>query len=291
MNDKKECFHKNTKLEGGFLVCQDCGVVLDGGMDFDKSSTTSDYSDSQRDYERGIRRRDSKAKQDPKIKEQYNKILTLERWFRDSVGSFSEQKKSIDLLKGYGIGLNIDQVKFQEIKDRYLSYSKKYRKPYQNMVIIFLAIIWIEVKDTTNIRIEKFIEVCNELGHKINKKMLNNAMLKIKNVEKKKKKKLKTQSDIEKDIKEKIKILFQKDINSIPFNKVIEFFNNQSEYEKLKIEMLLVANEILQQINYQRLKNLNTLVNIIVLFSPNLRQNKMESRTFNLLFYLGFCYF
>ena len=182
MNNSKECNHNNTKLDGGFLVCQDCGIVLDGGMDFDKTSSISDFSLSQRDYEMGIKRRDSKATQDPKIKEQYNKILTLERWFRDSVGSFSEQKKTIDLLKGYGIGLNIDQVKFQEIKDRYLRYSKKYRKPYQNMVIIFLAIIWLEVKDTTNIRIEKYIEVCNELGHKINKKMLNNAMLKIKNV-------------------------------------------------------------------------------------------------------------
>ncbi|MFX1385306.1 MAG: hypothetical protein ACFFBP_23060, partial [Promethearchaeota archaeon] len=257
MNEIQECLHKNTKVEAGFLVCQDCGIVLDGGMDFDKSSIISEFSDSQRDYERGIRRRDSKATQDPKIKEQYNKILTLEKWFRDSVGSFSEQKKTIDLLKGYGIGLNIDQVKFQEIKDRYLIYSKKYRKPYQNMVIIFLAIIWMEVKDTTNIRIEHFIEVCNELGHKINKKMLNNAMLKIKNVEKKRKKKIKTESDIERDIKEKIKILFQKNLNSIPFNKVNEFFNDTSEYEKSKIEMLLMANDLLQKISYKDLKNLN----------------------------------
>ncbi|MFX1237358.1 MAG: hypothetical protein ACFFAS_16470 [Promethearchaeota archaeon] len=261
MNDKKEgveCLHNNTRLDGGFLVCQDCGIVLDDSVAFEGYNPISEYSDSQRDYEISIRRRDSRATQDPKIKEQYNKILTLEKWFKDSKSTFSEQKRLIELLKSYKIGLNIDNVKYQEIKKRYLKYNKNYKKPYQNMVIIFLAIIWMEVKDTTNIRIERYIDVCNELGHKINKKMLNNAMLKIKSIEKKKKEKnIKKKSDIEAEIKAKIKILLQKNLNDIPFNQVEEFFQDQAEYEKCKIDMLLLADRILQEITYKDIKNMN----------------------------------
>ncbi len=261
MSEKKkgwECSHENTRLDGGYLVCQDCGIVLDDNVAFEKYNPTSEFSETQRDYEISIRRKDSRATQDPKIKEQYNKILTLEKWFKDSKSTFSEQKRLIELLKGYKIGLNIDNVKYQEIKDRYLKYNKKYKKPYQNMVIIFLAIIWMEVKDTTNVRIERFIDACNELGHKVNKKMLNNAMLKIKIVEdKKKKKKLKNKSDIEADIKEKIKILLQKNLNDISYNKVADFFPSKDQYEKFKIEMLLLADQILQDISYTDIKNMN----------------------------------
>ncbi|MBN1800532.1 MAG: hypothetical protein JW891_03450 [Candidatus Lokiarchaeota archaeon] len=261
MSDKKksrECTHENTRLDGGYLVCQDCGIVLDENLAFEKYNPVSEFSDSQRDYEISIRRRDSRATQDPKIKEQYNKILTLEKWFKDSKSTFSEQKRLIELLKGYKIGLNIDNVKYQEIKDRYLKYNKNHKKPYQNMVIIFLAIIWMEVKDTTNIRIERFIDACNELGHKVNKKMLNNAMLKIKNIEiKKKKKKFKNMSDIEAEIKDKIKILLQKNLNDISFDKIAEFFKNKDQYEKFKIKMLLLADQILQDISYEDIKNMN----------------------------------
>ena len=252
-----ECSHDNTKEDGGFLVCQECGMVLEDKMAFESSTTSSDYSDSQRDYERRIKMGDTRAKQYPKIKEHYDKIQTLEKWFRDSKSTFTEQKRLIELLKSYEIGLNIDQVKYQSIKDRYLLYNKKYRKTYQNMVIIFLALVWMEIKDITNVRIERYIEVCNELGHKINKKMLNNAMLKINKVEKKQKKKKKSKIDIEKEIKEKIKILFQKNLNDIPYRKIEGFFPQKSEYDRIKIEMQLLVDEYLEKIPYNNLRNLN----------------------------------
>ena len=96
-----ECSHENTKADGGFLVCQDCGMVLEDKMAFESSKSSSDYSDSQRDYERRIKLGDSRAKQDPKIKEHYDKIQTLEKWFRDSKSTFTEQKRLIELLKSY----------------------------------------------------------------------------------------------------------------------------------------------------------------------------------------------
>jgi len=257
LDEISECAHENVKEEGGYIVCQDCGIVLKDDMAFEKTTTISEYSDSQRDYERKIKIRDSRAKQDPKVKEQYEKIQTLEKWFRDSKSTFTEQKRLIELLKSYEIGLNIDQVKYQSIKDRYLLYNKKHRQTYQNMIIIFLAIVWMEMKDTTNVRIERYIEVCNELGHKINKKMLNNAMLKIKKVEKKQKKKKKSTTDIEKEIKEKIKILFQKNLNDIPYEKIEPFFQDKSQYDRVKIEMQLLVNKFLEQIPYDNLRNLN----------------------------------
>jgi transcription initiation factor TFIIIB Brf1 subunit/transcription initiation factor TFIIB len=257
LDEISECTHENIKEEGGYIVCQDCGIVLKDDMAFEKTIPMSEYSDSQRDYERKIKIRDSKAKQDPKVKEHYEKIQTLEKWFRDSKSTFTEQKRLIELLKSYEIGLNIDQVKYQSIKDRYLLYNKKYRQTYQNMVIIFLAIVWMEMKDTTNVRIERYIEVCNELGHKINKKMLNNAMLKIKKVEKKQKKKKKSASDIEKEIKEKIKILFQKNLNDIPYEKIESFFQDKSQYDRVKIEMQLLVDNFLEKIPYDNLRNLN----------------------------------
>jgi hypothetical protein len=168
-NSNDECPHKNIKSEGGFLVCQDCGLTIDDNYEFDMP-INGQYKKSQLDYERSIRIRDSKAIQDPIIKQKYDKIQTLEKWYRDYETSFTEQRKTIDLLKNYGF--NIDQVKFQAIKKRYLKFNRKHRRTYQNMVIIFLAIVWMEIKETTNVRVERYIEVCNELGHKINKKML-----------------------------------------------------------------------------------------------------------------------
>ena len=160
------------------------------------------------------------------------------------------------MLKSHGIGLNIDNVKYQEIKDRYLRYNKYHRHNYQNMVIIFLAIVWIEIKDTTNVRIEEFIKVSRELGHKINKKMLNNAMLKVRRTEKMLKDK-KTAKDLEKEIKNRIKIVFQKDLNSIPYEEVQEHFSNNSQFEKIRINMQLIADKILNDISYEHIQNLN----------------------------------
>ncbi|MHA1439780.1 MAG: hypothetical protein ACTSPD_19715 [Promethearchaeota archaeon] len=251
------CSHKNVKQDGGYIVCQDCGLIIDNVINFyKKHSNEYIYSDSQREYERSIKIKNSKAIQDPSVKQQYDKIKTLKKWFKDYTTSFSEQKKTIELLKSYGIGLNINHAKFQNIKERYLRYNKNHRQTYQNMVIIFLAIVWMEIKDTTIVRIERFIEVCNELGHKINKKMLNNAMEKIIRTEKRLKK-LNNQKEIEKKIKLQIKILFEKDLNGIPFEAVKEYFKNKEEYEQLKIEMQLLADKILKKISYDNIRNLN----------------------------------
>jgi len=252
-NSNNECTHKNINRESGFLVCQDCGLILDDNIAFEMS-INGKYTESQQDYERNIRIRDSKALQDPTIKQQYDRIFILEKWYRDYETSFTEQRKTIEFLRSYNI--TIDNIKFQAIKKRYLKYNRKHRRTYQNMVIIFLAIVWIEIKETTNVRVEKYIFICNELGHKINKKMLNNAMLKVKKTEKMWKR-LKSQTDIEKEIKEKIKILFQKDLNSISYEKVKEYIPNQSEFDKLKISMQLMADELLKKIPYKDLKNLN----------------------------------
>jgi transcription initiation factor TFIIIB Brf1 subunit/transcription initiation factor TFIIB len=252
-----DCSHKNVKQDSGFVVCQDCGLIMEDNLAFEDTVSTSEFfNDSQRDYERKIKAGDVKALQDPVIKEKYERIKTLEKWFKDYESDFTEQKKTIELLKSHGIGLNIDNVKFQEIKDRYLRYNKYHRHNYQNMVIIFLAIVWIEIKDTTNVRIEEFIKVSRELGHKINKKMLNNAMLKVRETEKMLKNK-KTVKDLEEEIKNRIKIVFQKDINSIPYEEVQEHFSNNSEFEKIKINMQLTVNKILNDISYDHIQNLN----------------------------------
>ncbi len=230
---------------------------MEDSLAFESTASTSDlYTDSQRDYERRINISNSKALQDPVIKEKYDRIKTLEKWFRDYESDFTEQKKTIELLKSHGIGLNINNVKYKEIKDRYLKYNKYHRHNYQNMVIIFLAIVWLKIKDTTNIRIEEFIKASRELGHKINKKMLNNAMLKVKRTEKMLKEK-KSPLDLEIEIKNKIKIVFQKDLNNISYQEVQEFFTDKGEYEKIKIEMLLLADKVLNIISYSQIQNLN----------------------------------
>lgn len=255
--ENSTCLHKNVKQEGGELICQDCGLVLEEKLASEYIETYGDYySDSQRDYERRIRISDSKALQDPAVREKYERIKTLEKWFRDYKSDFSEQKKTIELLKSHGIGLNIDNVKYRQVKERYLRYNKYHRHNYQNMVIIFLAIIWLDIKDTTNIRIEEFITVSKELGHKINKKMLSNAMIKVKRTEKMLEKK--TDSDVlEKEIKSRIKIVFQKDLNSIPYEEIQGFFSSKAEFEKIKINMQLLADKILKIIPYTQIQNLN----------------------------------
>ena len=251
-----ECKHKNIKLEGGYYVCQDCGLIDKDQIAFEKASSPNFYSESQLDYERKIRISDSRATQDPKTKARFEQIKTLSKWFKDSQSSFAEQKKTISMLKSYGIGLNIDKAKYNEIKDKYLRYNKYHRQTYENMVIIFLAIIWMEIKETTNVRIEDFIKASKELGHKINKKMLNNAMLKVKRTDKRLKG-YKNAINLEEDIKNKIKILFQKDLNNINFKRVEQHFSSKSEYTRLKLEMQLVAAKILQKISYEQIQNLN----------------------------------
>ena len=251
-----ECEHKNIKQEGGYFVCQDCGLIDKDQIAFEKVPPPDFYSESQLDYERKIRINDSRAIQDPKTKARFEQIKTLSKWFKDSQSSFTEQKKTISMLKSNGIGLNIDNVKYNEIKDKYLRYNKYHRQTYENMVIIFLAIIWMEIKETTNVRIEDFIKVSKELGHKINKKMLNNAMLKVKRTDKRLKG-YKNAINLEEEIKNKIKILFQKDLNNINFERVEQHFSSEIDYIKLKLEMQLLVDKILQKINYEQILNLN----------------------------------
>ena len=107
-SEVSDCPHKHTKKEGGFVVCQDCGLTLEEGTIFEDNVPLKGdyYSDSQRDYERKIKISDSKALQDPKIKEKYDRIKTLEKWFRDYESDFTEQKKTIELLKSYRITIN-----------------------------------------------------------------------------------------------------------------------------------------------------------------------------------------
>ncbi len=257
--DSTKCLHKNVKRDGGYTVCQDCGLILDDSISFENNSESGREfydQDTQVEYERKIQSLDKKARQDPVTRQKYEKIKTLEKWFKDYKTSFSEQKKTIELLKSYGIGLTIDQAKYLQIRDRYLKYNRKHRSTYQNMVIIFLAIVWLEIKDSTNIRIERFIEVCNELGHKISKKMLNNAILKLKYTEEQWQG-MKDPSEMEKETKKKIKILFQKNLNSIPYERVVEFVPNKAQYEQLKLKMQLLADDLLNQIPYDYLQNLN----------------------------------
>ena len=254
--DIAECEHKNVKLEGGYYVCQNCGLIDKDQIAFEKIPFPDFYSESHLDYERKIRMGDSRATQDPKTKARFEQIKTLSKWFKDSQSSFTEQKKTISMLKSYSIGLNIDKVKYNEIKDKYLRYNKYHRQTYENMVIIFLAIIWMEIKETTNVRIEDFIKASKELGHKINKKMLNNAMLKVKRTDKRLKS-YKNANNLEEDIKNKIKILFQKDLNNIDFNHVEQHFSNESEYTKLKLELQLLAAKVLEKVSYEQILNMN----------------------------------
>jgi len=250
-----ECKHKNLRQEGGFFVCQNCGLIEKDQIAFERTPAPDFYSDSQLEYERKIRVGDSKAIQDPETKKRYEQIKTLNKWFQDSQSSFTEQKKTISMLKN-GIGLSIDKSKYIEIRDKYLRYNKYHRQTYENMVIIFLAIIWMEVKETTNVRVEDFIKASKELGHKINKKMLNNAMLKVKRTDKRLMG-YKNAENLEQEIKNKIKILFQKDLNNIKYERVRQHFDKKLDYSKLKMDMQFLADKILSIIPYDKIQNLN----------------------------------
>jgi hypothetical protein len=113
-----------------------------------------------------------------------------------------------------------------------------------------------EIKETTNVRVEDFIKAAKELGHKINKKMLNNAMLKVKRTDKRLQS-YKNVENLEQEIKNKIKILFQKDLNNIQYERVKQHFQNEQAYTKLKMEMQLLADKILNIIPYDKIQNLN----------------------------------
>jgi len=266
------CDHNYIKKDSKRYICQICkkkvsvrGFLkflrekdnqdMEKHISFEKTTSQSGiYSDSQRNYERNIKISDSKALQDPMIKGKYERIKTLNKWFRDYESDFTEQKKTIELLKSHGVGLNIDSAKYRGIKEIYLRFNKYHRHSYQNMIIIFLAIIWMEIKETTNIRIEEFIKVSKELGHKINKKMLSNAMLKIKRTEKMLNK---SSVNLEQEIKDRIKIVFQKDVNNISYESIHHHFTDKFQFEKLRIDMLLLADKILKIIPYKYIQNLN----------------------------------
>ena len=249
-NSDYECPHKNVKAEGGFIVCQDCGLTFDEDYNFEVLTNKQ----SQLDYERHVKIKEMKTRQNPILKQKFDKLKMLDRWYRDYETSFTEQKRTMELLKLHEI--NITTIQFLQIKKRYLTFNRKHRKSYQNMVIIFLAIIWLVIKDATTIRVEKYIKILKKLGHRINKKMLTSSMEKVKRTEIHWKK-FKTLDEIEVEVKNKIKILFQRDLNNITFDRVKEFIPDQSEFEKLKVTMQLIADKFLNQISYEYLKNLN----------------------------------
>jgi len=86
--------------------------------------------------------------------------------------------------------------------------------------------------------------------------MLNNAMLKVKRTDNRLKG-YKNSTSLEEDIKNKIKILFQKDLNNIKFERVEQHFSSKSDYTRLKLELQLLVSEILQKITYEQIQNLN----------------------------------
>lgn len=137
------------------------------------------------------------------------------------------------------------------------------------MILIFLAIIWMEVKDITTIRIEKYIKFCNEIGHKINKKMLNNALLKVENLpaikirdKDSELKKIKTEKSIikkelEKKLKEQIKFLLDRALNRIKYEEVKIYVEGEEQFENLKIQMQLIAFKLLKLIPYRMINSVN----------------------------------
>jgi hypothetical protein len=88
--------------------------------------------------------------------------------------------------------------------------------------------------------------------------MLNNAMEKVLRTEiRLDNKKLKSFEELEKEIKSKIKLMFQKDINNIPYESVKNHLASKREFDRVKIDMQLIADRILQKIPYKFLQNLN----------------------------------
>ena len=263
------CPHKNLLRDKGHIVCKDCGLVLGEDITIlkDNIQYSNELENQQRVYEYRIKKLDKAALQDPIIKQKYDRIKKLGKWYKDSKTSFARQKSEIDLLRGYNI--QIDSVQFESIKRKYLSYLKNFRKPFQNMILIFLAIIWAEIKNSTNIRIERYIEICNELGHKINKKMLNNALIKVSTIKVKKKKdkdevlkfikkeKKQLKLELEKKLKEQIKFLFNREINKIPYNLVSYYIDSEEKFENMKIQMQLLAYKVLKLIPYRKINSVN----------------------------------
>jgi len=83
----------------------------------------------------------------------------------------------------------------------------------------------------------------------------NNAIEKVKRT--KKKKSVTDTSQIEKAIKDKIKILLDKDLNNIPFDKHPENIPNREKFDQLKMSMLLLASDLLEKISYENIQSLN----------------------------------
>jgi len=268
-HDSSSCSHKNLMRNRGYIVCKDCGLTL--GEDISILKDNLPYSieleNRQRIYEGRIQKLDKAALQNPIVKQKYAKIKKLGKWYKDSKTSFARQKNEIDLIKGYNI--RIDSHQFESIKRKYLSYLKNFKQPFQNMVLIFLAIIWDEIKDTTNIRIDRYIEICIELGHKINKKMLNNALIKVGTIKLKKKKekdevlksikieKKKLKQELEQKLKEQIKFLFNREINKLQYEQVSKYVESKEGFENIKIQMQLLAYKVLKLIPYKMINSVN----------------------------------
>jgi len=64
-------------------------------------------------------------------------------------------------------------------------------------------------------------------------------------------------NNLQEEIKDRIRIVFQKDLNNIPYEKVKEHFAYKSQFEIMKINMLLLADKILTIISNKHIKNHN----------------------------------
>jgi cell shape-determining protein MreC len=67
----------------------------------------------------------------------------------------------------------------------------------------------------------------------------------------------KNAENLEQEIKNKIKILFQKDLNNIKYERVRQHFDKELDYIELKMDMQLLAVKILSVIPYNKIQNLN----------------------------------
>ena len=93
--EENGCSHKNIKQEGGFFVCQDCGLIEKDQIAFERTPIPEFYSNSQLEYERKIRVSDSKAIQDPETRRRYEQIKTLNKWLEEESAQTLDHAKVI----------------------------------------------------------------------------------------------------------------------------------------------------------------------------------------------------
>ena len=73
----------------------------------------------------------------------------------------------------------------------------------------------------------------------------------------KRKKKIADTTQLEVAIKEKVKLLLEKDLNYIPFEEHTEIIPDHEKFDQLKMSLLILANELLEKIPYENIQSLN----------------------------------